>query len=140
MPLAKEIGLILINVKMGSRFKSKHFLSGDRRMSKFNISFNVDMQHIAPELVSSGNEINPVQVEEAFTSMILEEARKHAKSELHRIRKDADMDQDVKAIKMSEQLRKMMFSLMAEANVQITPIEDSAIVQTELPFERRYAA
>jgi nitrogen regulatory protein PII-like uncharacterized protein len=107
---------------------------------KFNISLNVDIENIAPELLAEGKAVSPEQVEEAFSTMILNEARQHAKAELHAIRRDAVLDSDVKAIKMAEQLRKIMFSMMAECNMTVTPIAESTPIQTELPFEQRYAA
>ncbi len=109
-------------------------------MSKFNISFNMDIQHIAPELLAEGKPVTPDQVEEAFTTMLLNDARKSAKAELHKIRTDPVMDSDVKAIKMAQQLRKIMFGIMAEANLVVTPIDEATEIQTELPFEQRYAA
>lgn len=107
-------------------------------MSKFKVSFNLDLTQIAPEaLMGPGNVASSV-VEDVVTTMFINEARKAAKDELHRIRRDQTMDADVKVIKMSEQIRKMMITLMAQANMTVEPIGDDVEISTELPFERSY--
>lgn len=108
--------------------------------AKFNISFNVDLSHIAPELMLDGRQPSEAEVSEVITSKMINQARAFAKSEYHRIRKDASMDNDVKAIKMAEQMQKMMLTLMAQANLEVSLMPESTHIETELPFERRMAA
>lgn len=107
-------------------------------MSKFNVSFNVDLSHIAPDL-GHGSEVTEGEVSETITKLLLGSARRQATEELHKVRKDACLDNDVKAIRMAEHLRKIMLTLMAEANLKIEAMPEDTAVQTELPFERQYA-
>jgi len=78
------------------------------------------------------------EVQEVVTKMLINEARRAAKEELHRIRRDQTMDADVKVIKMSEQIRKMMITLMAQANMTVKQISSNTHISTELPFEDAY--
>lgn len=84
-------------------------------------------------------EVKPSVVEDVVTRMFINEARRASKEQLHAIRRDQTMDADVKVIKMSEQIRKMMITLMAQANMTVTRISDDTVISTELPFERTYA-
>lgn len=106
-------------------------------MTKFRIAMDMDFADLAPELLK-GSEADQEVVREAFTSMLIRGARANAKRELHDIRKDAVMDMDVKAIRMAEQLRKIMSTLMAEANLTVAPLDASTPISTTLPFEERY--
>lgn len=106
-------------------------------MSKFRIVMDMDFGQIAPEAVGSG----PADLEtirEVFTAAVINPARSQSKADLHKIRTDADMDMDVKAIRMAEHLRKIMATLMAEANLQVQRLPADHEISTELPFERRY--
>ena len=109
-------------------------------MSKYNISINVDIAHVAPELVEGGKVPTSEEVEAALAKLILEQARRKAQDNLRTIQRDPDMDHDVKVIKMGEEMRKLMASIMAEANMTATQIPQSTVIQTELPWEQRYAA
>ena len=107
-------------------------------MSKFKVAFNLDLTQIAPEALMGSGEVPLSTVEDVVTTMFINEARRAAKDKLHDIRKDQMMDSDVKVIKMAEQIRKMMITLMAEANMTVERIADDVEISTELPFERAY--
>lgn len=107
-------------------------------MSKFKVAFNLDLAQIAPEALMGPGEVSLETVEEVVSAMFLSQARKAAKDKLHAIRRDSEMDSDVKVIQMSEQIRKMMITLMAEANMSVERLDDSVEISTELPFERSY--
>ena len=108
--------------------------------SKFEVLFNVDVSHIAPEMLRGQAEPTADAVKEVITTMLIENARARSKAEFHKIRRDTVMDSEVKTIRMAEQLRSMMLSLMAQANLSVRQIADDVDIQTELPFERQYAA
>jgi hypothetical protein len=107
-------------------------------VSKFKVSFNLDLTQIAPEMLMGPTPVGTDVVEDVVTRMFINEARRAAKDELHRIRRDQAMDADVKVIKMSEQIRKMMITLMAQANMSVEAIGDDVEISTELPFEKAY--
>ena len=108
-------------------------------MSKFKVSFNLDLSQIAPEALMGPGEVDLSVVEDVVTRMFINEARRAAKGELHKIRRDTMLDPDVKIIKMSEQIRRMMITLMAQANMSVERIADSVEISTELPFEKTYS-
>ena len=108
-------------------------------MSKFKVAFNLDLSQIAPEALMGPGEVPLETVEDVVTTMFINEARRAAKDKLHEIRRDQSMDADVKVIKMSEQIRKMMITLMAQANMSVERISDNVEISTELPFERSYS-
>jgi len=86
-----------------------------------------------------GSEASDLEVvRDSFQSMVLKAARADATRELHRVRRDQDIDLDVKSIRMAEQIRKIMATLMAEANLKVESIEEDVPVHTRLPFEERY--
>lgn len=107
-------------------------------MSKFRVAFDVDLTNIAPEL-SVGSEDVEATVSNMVSEMLLSQARAHAREELHKVRKDTSIDSDVKVLKMGEQLRKIMLTLMAEANLKIQPLPNDVVIHRELPFEREYS-
>lgn len=107
-------------------------------MSKFKVAFNLDLAQIAPEALMGPGEVSLDTVEQVVSAMLLSQARKAAKDRLHAIRKDVAMDSDVKVIQMSEQIRNMMITLMAEANMTVEKLDDSVAISTELPFEKSY--
>lgn len=109
-------------------------------MSKFKVAFNLDLAQIAPEtLMQLGSKDVPLKtVSDVVATMLLGQARKSAKDKLHSIRLDSNIDPDVKIIKMSEQIRNMMITLMAESNMSVERLDDSVEIYTELPFERNY--
>jgi len=77
-------------------------------------------------------------VRDSFQSMVLKSARADAARELHRVRRDQEIDLDVKSIRMAEQIRKIMATLMAEANIKVESIAEDTPIQTRLPFEEQY--
>jgi hypothetical protein len=106
---------------------------------KFRVTMDMDFSQLAPDaLCADGSQVENIR--NAFKAMVLNNARAQAKDELHRIRMEPAMSADVKTIRMSEQLRAMMTTLMAEANLSVVPLSDATPIQTELPFERQYAA
>lgn len=107
-------------------------------MSKFQVAFNLDLSQVAPEALMGPEPIDLEVVKEAVSAMLLSQARKAARDKLHEIRRDVGMDSDVKIIQMSEQIRKVMITLMAEANMTVTQLRDDVEISTELPFERNY--
>ena len=108
-------------------------------MSKFNVAFNVDLANILP-VSDGGHRSSQEQASEAVRSLILAGARAQAKAKLQEIRIESESDQDVKMVKMAEQLRIMMFTLMAEANLVVSEISPDTEIQTKLPFELAEAA
>jgi len=100
---------------------------------------DLDFGELAPEELHN-DAGDAERVEEAFKGMILSQARSKSIKELHEIRKDQELDLDVKAIKMAEKLLKIKATLMAEANLKVEKLEDTAEIGTELPFEKRYRA
>lgn len=106
-------------------------------MSKFRVTMDLDFGEIAPEAIQH-NAGDVARVEDAFKSMILTQARARSVSELHTIRKDEDMDLDVKAIRMGEKFMKIKATLMAEANLRVEQLSCTTEIGTELPFERKY--
>lgn len=107
-------------------------------MSKFKVEFNLDLTQIAPEALEQTEEVSLDVVSQTVGRMLLQQARKAAKDRIHQIRRDANLDPDVKVIQMSEQLRHMMLTLMAEANLKIERLSDDVEILTELPFEQNY--
>ena len=98
---------------------------------------DLDFGELAPETLN-GDAGDTERVEEAFKAMILSQARARSIKELHDIRKDVDMDEDVRTIRMAEKLLKIKATLMAEANLKVEKLPETARIGTELPFERRY--
>lgn len=107
-------------------------------MSKFKVAFNLDLSQIAPEALMGPGEVSLDTIQEVVAKMLLSQARKAAKDKLHSVRRDATMDPDVKVIQMADQIRKMMITLMAEANMSVEKISDDTVISTELPFEKNY--
>lgn len=107
-------------------------------MSKFRVAFDLDLTDIAPEIATEQQDMKAT-VEGVVTSMLLSQARTKAREELHQVRKDPSLDNEVRTIKMGEQLRKIMLTLMAEANLNIEPLPAHTTIQRELPFERNYS-
>lgn len=106
-------------------------------MSKFRVTMDLDFGELSPEALQ--NDAGDLErVEEAFKGMILSQARSKSITELHDIRKDQDMDLDVRAIRMAEKLLKIKATLMAEANLKVERLPGDAEIGTELPFEKRY--
>lgn len=106
-------------------------------MSKYRVTMDLDFGELAPDAIQN-NAGDSARVEEAFKSMIIGQARSKSISELHTIRKDEDMDMDVKAIRMAEKLMKIKATLMAEANLTVEQLKGDTCIGTELPFERKY--
>lgn len=104
-------------------------------MSKFRVAFNVDLSQIAPDAGVSAE-----AAADAVRALLLKEARANARNELHSIRLDPELDHEVRVIKMAEQMRKLMLTLMAEANLEIDPLSEETPIETELPFEKEYRA
>lgn len=69
--------------------------------------------------------------------MLINPARARALAALHEVRKDEEADLDVKAIAMAEHLLKIKATLMAEANLRVSPLPSSAEIGSELPFEKK---
>jgi hypothetical protein len=107
-------------------------------VSKFKVEFNLDLTQIAPEAVEETGEISLAAVSQTVSKMLLQQARKAAKDRMHQIRRDPNLDADVKVIQMSEQVRNMMLTLMAEANLKVERLCDEVEILTELPFEQNY--
>lgn len=105
-------------------------------MSKFKVAFSLDLTQIAPEVGLSQKGESLEEIQEVIASMFLVQTRKAARDKLHEIRCDTSLDSDVKIIQMSEQIRKMMFTLMAEANMSVERLDESVEISTELPFEK----
>lgn len=106
-------------------------------MSKFRIVMDMDFAELAPEdLVGAASDIDVVK--DVVSKSLIAGARAQAKRDLHTIRKDSDLDQDVKAIRMAEQLRKIMMTMMAEANLSVEELPSATPISTKLPFEDRY--
>lgn len=105
---------------------------------KFRVTMDMDFGEIVPEVM------NEADVQEAvaqvFTTNVLANSRARARDQFRAAQRDNAADEDVKTIKMGEALRSILMSVMGEANLRVTPLPDSAVIQTELPFEKRYAA
>jgi hypothetical protein len=108
--------------------------------SKVKVSFNLDLSQIAPEVLLDASVSLNEGTQEAVTKLLLRGARKTAKDELRKLHRDAVIDADVKVIKTAELMRKIMFTLMAEANMEVEELPESTEIQTQLPFEREYEA
>lgn len=106
-------------------------------MSKFRITMDLDFADLAPDLLQDGP-AGLDKVEDAFRNMILSPSRAKSIQDLHTIRKDVNMDLDVKAIKMAEQILKIKATLIAESNLKAERLSPETVISTELPFERRY--
>lgn len=107
-------------------------------MSKFKVSMDLDLTQIAPEALMGPEPVPLSVVEDVFTDMLINEARKASRDSYQKLRRDQDMDPDVKAIKMAEHIRKMMLTLMAQANLSVERLDDSTTILTQLPFEKNY--
>lgn len=106
-------------------------------MSKFRIVMDMDFAELAPEdLAEAAGDVNVIK--DVVTKTLIQGARAQAKRDLHTIRRDASMDDDVRAIRMAEQLRKIMATMMAEANLSVETLPESTPISTKLPFEDRY--
>lgn len=99
--------------------------------SKFNISFAVDLTEILPNHQGT---FTAEMAEALLTEMLVNPARHNARNTIKEIQA-LNLDSDVKAIKMGEQLRSIMFGIMAQANVQVTELDDCYPVETQMPFE-----
>lgn len=106
-------------------------------MSKFRIVMDMDFAELAPEDLD-GTSADIAVVKDVVSKSLIEGARAQAKRDLHTVRRDRELDQDVKAIRMAEQLRKIMMTMMAEANLSVEELPASTPISTKLPFEDRY--
>ena len=107
--------------------------------TKFRVVIDLDLRDIAPDVVCD-DQVSEEAARDVFQNLILVEARSNAKRELHAIRRDAGMDMDVKSLRMAEQLRKIMGSLMAESNMTVKRLAGDHDISTTLPFENQYGA
>lgn len=83
--------------------------------------------------------MTPELAGQVFVEAIINAARRQNRDELYEVRNSTDIqDSDVKTIKMAEKLRGMMLGVMAEANMTVTELPADTIINTELPFERKY--
>lgn len=98
---------------------------------------DMDFAELAPEGLS-GDSTDLDVVKSVFSKTLISGARANAMRELHSVRRDQEMDQDVKAIRMAEQLRKIMSTMMAEVNLHVETLPEATTISTKLPFEERY--
>jgi hypothetical protein len=105
-------------------------------VSKYRVAFNLDLAQIAPSL--DAKDPSERAAAEVVTTMLINAARLNAKDELQKVRRDPSLESDVKVIRMAEQMRKMMLTLMAEANLEVTHLANDTVISTKLPFEEGY--
>lgn len=98
---------------------------------KAKVCFNLDLSDM-------GDFPTPEAIEEFVRAGILAPARAFQIKKLHEFREDQDMNLDLKAIKMAEQLLRIKLTLLAESNVSIEALPDDYPTSTQLPFERKY--
>lgn len=108
-------------------------------MHKYRVSFDLDLGAIAPEPFEGS--VNGVDAAtEVVSTMLLRNTRLETLVEFRKVQTDPTTSRDEKAERQAMLLRKVMLTLMAEANLAVEKLPDNAVIQTELPFERQMAA
>lgn len=106
-------------------------------MSKFRVIFDMDLNHIVPEMEEGSDEQEMVM--ELVRATLLTNARANIRNDLRKIQNDHNLDFDVKAMRMAGFLKKMMLTLQAEANLTVERLENDVVIKTRLPFENKFA-
>lgn len=120
--------------RLGAKANTQ-FLGASLLSSKFNVSFNVDLEHAVSD---PRTKMTPDLAGQVFVEAIINAARRQNRDDLYEVRNSTDIkDSDVKTIKMAEKLRGMMLGIMAEANMTVTELPADTIIITEMPFERK---
>ena len=105
---------------------------GANLSSKFNVSFNLDLSKY-PEIAEAADP--EAAARQVIIDSLLHPAKNHAKQELHRVRTDATVHRDDKAVPMADQLKATMLTIMAECNLEVTTLPPETDINTSFPFE-----
>lgn len=99
-------------------------------MTKMRFSFDVDLEAVFPGM----------PVEEAVVAVersLIGSARVSHMRHLTRIRDEEPLSEEDGAEAVQPHLQAIMLTIMANANWRYEPLPDGAVIEVELPFEKR---
>ncbi|KAA9018275.1 hypothetical protein [Sphingobium limneticum] len=100
--------------------------------SKFNVSFNVDLSKY-PEIAKAADP--EAAARQVIIDTLLEPAKTHAEQELHRVRTDATVHKDEKAVPMADQLKAIMLNVMVEKNLEIATLPPGTAIKASFKLD-----
>ena len=104
-------------------------------MAKVHVGFSVDLGKLAPGTFDGVS--NPQQVaEDTIKAMLFDYARSQSLTELRTAQRDTSLSKDQRATRMAMALRRSMLTLQAEANFDVTLLDEGVVLSTEHPIER----
>jgi hypothetical protein len=106
---------------------------------KYRVSFDLDLGAVAPEPFE-GVVDNDEIAANVVSTMLLKQTRLESLAAFRGLQRETGLSQDEKAERQAVLLKKVMLTLMAEANLSVEKLPDNTEIQTELPFERQMAA
>ncbi|QWT15333.1 hypothetical protein [Sphingobium xenophagum] len=106
-------------------------------MTAYRLTIDIDTAQFQGAFAArSGDEAEALK--QLFTTRILTATRKASRDKLHEVRTGNETP-DTKARLMGDELKTVMLTVMAEANLAVEALPADFKVKTELPFEMGYS-